>query len=333
MRASLGVLMLPIWKGVLDTLVKVMAERPVKVNAIQTFLVEMIYDISNKEKPQRPTYTINEDGKWVSPTYLPKKQSRMDMLFPDFARRLDVIFSKFVVNLEDYETAFELFKGNMSSKDPVFPLYFAYTLSQTSVYQVKEFLDYQQNEFDGEFDDFLEITLLKYRNLLVEDQFVMVENWRRRQQETQVGLMDEIKDDDNLEEWKRINGNLSQEEIKTFFSFLYTETNGEEEPFSTKEDIVELLKNGFVLPKEEPENKIKLNLEGKKNLTIVYYCAYELYRKHSGNRFEKDDIAKFFYWNFSNFSNTDLKGVKESIRNGKPNSMKFELFPKYLSED
>ena len=87
MRASLGVLMLPIWKGLLDSLVKVMAERPVKVNAIQTFLVEMIYDISNKEKPQRPTYTINEDGKRVSPTYLPKKQSRMDMLFPDFSRR------------------------------------------------------------------------------------------------------------------------------------------------------------------------------------------------------------------------------------------------------
>ena len=100
----------------------------------------------------------------------------------------------------------------------------------------------------------------------------MISNWMNKN-ESKPTTMDK---DDEFNDYYHISGLLSETEIETFFSFLYKENNGEKKPFLPKDDVIELLKNGFTLS-NSPNRRFKLALEGDKSLGIIYYSIHSLF--------------------------------------------------------
>ena len=57
----------------------------------------------------------------------------------------------------------------------------------------------------------------------------------------------------------RINGVMSDEEARRFFSFLYKETSSNGKPFVSKEEFDRVFRNGLTIPDEPLQKKYSFN--------------------------------------------------------------------------
>ena len=310
--------------------------RPMRVNFMQIMLVEMWFSISNTRHEPIPSYKII-DGKLQ--IYTKNKEERpkerLEMMLGDVGRKLHIMKEM----TQNYDAVVEqstaIFTGNMPSTDPLFGQYFALTFSQCSVYDVQEFLDYQKEQYHRDFNSFLSITLLKYKDLLTEEHIVLAQEWLSKsvqqavepQQAQQVQIETESVASDVLFKHTNtaINGKLSDKEIHRFFDFLHEQKTQNKQPFLSKEQVEQLKTIGLTLPNDEPSLRFTLNLTNRDYKTI-YTCFYELWKSHHfAKNGGKDAYAKFLKAYFTDFDKTQLATVQNSLQAELPTVIGFNI--------
>jgi len=98
---------------------------------------------------------------------------------------------------------------------------------------------------------------------------------------------------------KKIEGKMSIEEIKHFFSFLYNEKfeksdKYELNPILTKEDVDMIFSNGLVIPGKPTEKKLKLCIPPRFPKKVVDYAIFLLFDLNSFSHRDKKDYILFF---------------------------------------
>ena len=90
----------------------------------------------------------------------------------------------------------------------------------------------------------------------------------------------------------RINGVLSNTEIRRFLSFLYIETSSNGKPFITKEVFDIVFANGLLKPDVPLKEKYKINCSLNSPRNQIDYAIHLLMRIHKGGK--KAPYLKFF---------------------------------------
>ena len=167
-------LVYPKIKELLEELVRTVNEQPIKVNPMHVLLIEFIFDMSN-HKPLKHKFIDNKRQVESDEKTPYKRISLLD--YAEIQRHTENFFYIYTSMLTDEALSIHSYKiltENISSTDSRYPLYFAFTLSQCSVFKIKEFLDFQKSLFEGDFNDFLKITVLVYKNLFSEAQLTLL---------------------------------------------------------------------------------------------------------------------------------------------------------------
>ncbi|MCB9347614.1 MAG: hypothetical protein H6573_08885 [Lewinellaceae bacterium] len=288
-------------------------ENPFKINRFLAWMMEFVYAIENPNASREHLHTL------FQMVYRKHQLSSVNMVNGEAIKKGEVI---------DY---LKIFREEEPS-DENYAHYFAYTLRQISAQKVDLFLEEKKQGFDGDFLDFLEVLLIDFEDLIPEKIRVLALRWLENQEEEPNTLSEATMIDDGEPSpppgYVKIEGRLSTEQIRHFFSFLYRETNGcpSKEPFLSKEEVEALLKFGFCYPAAEPEKKpFELKLSGHKTMGIIYYALFQLLPYHKSTWAPKDyktHFALFLRHNFRNFEGAPKATIQNNIRGRKPKRMK-----------
>jgi hypothetical protein len=207
-------------------------------------------------------------------------------------------------------------------------LLFAFTLRQTAIADLYDFLDYNKTKYKGaNYFQFLRGILNEEENLFSVGQTETINEWIIENKAPKAKIITEEpieQDEDFGDNFSPIIGRLNKDEFAKFLSFLYRETNRDTEPFLSEAEVAKLVCNGLALPQEETK-QYELKISAKKTLKTIYHCFYMLYDKHNQNRNCKDDIAAYLKFNFTNFKNIEIANIKDSMRSEKPSTMRFNI--------
>jgi hypothetical protein len=98
----------------------------------------------------------------------------------------------------------------------------------------------------------------------------------------------------------RINGVMSDAEVRRFFSFLYKETSSNGKPFITKEVFDIVFRNGLTIPVEPLQKKYYFNCSLGSPKNQIDYAIHLFMQKHHGGK--KAPYLKFFGSYFIEYS-------------------------------
>ena len=98
----------------------------------------------------------------------------------------------------------------------------------------------------------------------------------------------------------RINGVLSDEDIRKLFSFLYLEPSSNGKPFISKEVFDIVFANGLVIPDMPLKKKYTINCSLSSPRNQIDYAIHLLMRNHKGGK--KAPYLKFFGSYFEQYS-------------------------------
>ena len=140
---------------------------------------------------------------------------------------------------------------------------------------------------------------------------------------------------------QKIEGNMSIDEIKHFFSFLYKEKieksgNYDFQPIITKEEVDMIFSNGLVIPEKPLEKKVKLCIPPRFPKKIIDLAIFKLFDLNSLSHRDKKDYLLFFanyiedYKNALN-SKTALESLAKNITGDKSPRDKI-IWDKYIPE-
>ena len=130
----------------------------------------------------------------------------------------------------------------------------------------------------------------------------------------------------------RINGVMSDAEVRRFFSFLYKETSSNGKPFISKEVFHIVFKNGLTIPDEPLQKKYSFNCSLGSPRNQIDYAIHLLMRIHKGGK--KAPYLKFFGSYFIEYSDAlvsprKLEMLASNISGVKSPRCKID-FDKYL---
>lgn len=130
----------------------------------------------------------------------------------------------------------------------------------------------------------------------------------------------------------RINGVMSDEEFRRFFSFLYKETSSNGKPFITKEVFDIVFRNGLTIPDKPLEKKYSFNCSLGSPKNQIDYAIHLFMQKHHGGK--KGPYLKFFGSYFKEYSDAlvsprKLEMLASNISGVKSPRCKID-FDKYL---
>lgn len=303
------------------------SKRPFRLALADIYTIEFLYDLENGHK-------LN-----MNP-YLEK------LFLRRFITRLPEIIN-YHLSLEKKPGANFFFLRSIlieEQEDQLdYPFVFAYTLRQTSVFDLPDFLNYHQRFYRKNYIQFLQFILADdpEHDVISLKQKKVCEDWITHQFsiEKKPNYLPELP---VPEGWVIVAGRLKEPAINQFFSFFFLETNGTTNgpTLLTKEETKQLLKYGLAYPQEEPVASDKFTLQFSKKLSkgVVQYMFYHLYDKHRPRDASKDykqHFALFLKHRFNNFENLDIETLKKSIRDRKPERLRrgfevMEYFPKLL---
>lgn len=141
------------------------------------------------------------------------------------------------------------------------------------------------------------------------------------------------------EGFKKIPGNLTDEQIAHFFSFLHEEKGNDGNPLLPKNDVNELLQHGFGFGNAPSGKYYTLNISPYQK-GLIQYCFHKLLESHEDKKQAdiRELILQFLIFNFEQFKPEDgrdyLEHHKTFSKNftwSKPKKMKFDIMP-YLSK-
>lgn len=302
---------------VIDTFLAYLSERPYKIGLWGVLLTELIKFDPNDNEEGKSRKNI---GKLIGELSRAKDKS-------DDAKALTVMSNDWSIVEQVTKKQLEI-----HSTEPSYYLFFAFTLRQTAIIHIPEFLSYYQAKHEGgDYFLFLRGVLNENEDLFSKSQIKTVKEWVKKYKNKQIiEITNNVVEEIPIIGFDPILGRLNKEKFATFLTFLCNENNGDTEPFLSKEIVKKLIENGLVLPKEGNEvTKYEIKDTAKKTLKTVYHCFYKLYDSHSNNRFCKEQIALYLKANFSNFDKLEVDSLKNSLKSVKPPSMTFEI-SKYL---
>jgi hypothetical protein len=130
----------------------------------------------------------------------------------------------------------------------------------------------------------------------------------------------------------RINGVMSDAEVRRFFSFLYKETSSNGKPFITKEVFDIVFKNGLTIPEVPLQKKYSFNCSLGSPRNQIDYAIHLFMQKHHGGK--KAPYLKFFGSYFIEYSDAlvsprKLEMLASNISGVKSPRCKID-FDKYL---
>lgn len=130
----------------------------------------------------------------------------------------------------------------------------------------------------------------------------------------------------------RINGVMSDEEARRFFSFLYKETSSNGKPFVSKEEFDRVFRNGLTIPDKPLEKKYSFNCSLGSPKNQIDYAIHLFMQKHHGGK--KAPYLKFFGSYFIEYSDAivsprKLEMLASNISGVKSPRCKID-FDKYL---
>jgi hypothetical protein len=301
-------------------LVKAITARPYKVNYFQLLIVELIYQLSDNHDIHGIRY---------------KRGIHIKNLVIDFLRRIQSDWHYFLesslqvsdLNLE----AKEFIEGqNIKLEDKMFPYYFAIALSQTSAYEINEFLSFQKGWYGEGFIDFIEDVLLINEDILNQAQIKIVRRWLEKNNPISPTASSSsnktISDDQNqlYEDWYPIHGNLDTIQINRFFDFLSDMKNSERKPFLSAKEVSVLKKIGLKYKKDNWQPTFALDIKPKERFKI-YSCFYSLWEKHSPvKNAGKEEYALYLKSHFTNF-NLKTKSVQDALEKEQVSKVGFDI--------
>ena len=109
----------------------------------------------------------------------------------------------------------------------------------------------------------------------------------------------------------KINGVLSDAEIRRFFSFLYLENSCNGKPFISKEVFDIIFRNGLVIPDSSLKEKYSINCSLSSPRNQIDYAIHLLMRIHKGGK--KAPYLKFFGSYFEQYSDALISPRKLEI--------------------
>ena len=162
---------------------------------------------------------------------------------------------------------------------------------------------------------------------------------------------DEIKqnkgDEIQIYEWEKyiderkglqLKTKFAQEEIKTFFSFLYKEKSVGGRPFLSKKQVEIIFKDGLTIPLHPLKEKYKLNIDNSYPKKLIDTGIYKFYIAHSPSNKEKKELILFlgsFIEDYSNVfeSQQALENQSKNIKNYTLTAKNKIAWSKYLPQD
>ena len=98
---------------------------------------------------------------------------------------------------------------------------------------------------------------------------------------------------------KKIEGKMSIDEIKHFFSFLYKKEFEKSKDFGfkpilTKEEVDLIFSNGLVIPAKPLESKVKLCIPPRFPKKVIDHAIYKFFYINSNSQRDKKDYVLFF---------------------------------------
>ncbi len=202
--------------------------------------------------------------------------------------------------------------------DDIFQVLFALKLIelQYSKINLKEFLDFQlYDNYNGnkETYSYLLIRLLEKDSIsyLLPSINVEIQQWMKAN-EISIDLnQDEIKTENEditnvlkVDHWEAkkntiMEGKMSIEEIRHFFSFLYKEkleksSKDEFKPILTKEEVDTIFSNGLIIPEKPLEKKFKLILPPRYPRKIVDFAIHKFFSLNTFSYNDKKVYVLFF---------------------------------------
>lgn len=313
-----------IYRGVLLEILHELRKIPFLVNPASVIAIEGVYFLENLEK-----FLENPD-EYAYFSTLTKKLERLQFFFIEAFMGL--------ADDAEIENLANKWADQMSQDDPDFDYYFAFTLRQMPPQKVRSFLITQAKFWHprASFLQFLKVVLIDYQDIIPQKNIILTKALideiydRAMKQQSQ-----QVNDTNNAGHYKtnleiindspfskppfealEIPGRLRPDIIRKFFSFLWIESNGAEEPFTKDEKLMEhLLKFGLQVPLKPLDKKFTLDLGGtKKSKKIIYHCFYQFYSKHAHNQAHKQYFAQFLLHTFSNFDDTRLPSIISNLR-------------------
>ena len=254
----------------------------------------------------RKTIKQEKDGYYEKYLRL-EEENKSNNLVPDFFKHIDdfydmdrsLNFSRAYVNDDNLQVLFGLKLIELDS----------------SKANIKEFLDFQlYDNYNGNkevYGYFLHRLMVNDSNYYllpsINDQ---IQQWIKVNK-VNIALTDneddvEIDNANNLmvDHWEakkkqKIEGKMSMEEIKHFFSFLYKEqfeksSNCEFKPILTKEEVDMIFSNGLVIPEKPLEKKVKLCTPPRFPKKVIDYAIYKFFDVNSYSHRDKKDYVLFF---------------------------------------
>jgi hypothetical protein len=340
----------PIVKKFADALLK----RPMSVNVMQTAIIEFCFGMSQKPKGAKPFSLKN--GEMVIKSFKLDNEDwfekRLSLILPDWGRKLSIIQRNVTTALltHDWNTldsyGENVFSENLSNKDPMFGSYFALSLSQCSIYNINEFLDYQKEAFEGDFIIFLEVSLMKYGYLIADSHIVMAQKWMKNQVHTQIQVSEPNTNQIAVKKkWEKIDGSyfrdnyfhsdmdLGKADVKKFLNFLCRESNNAGQPFLHENEVIELIGIGFKIPQSGiPTQKFTLNINSKE-IGKIYGCFHKLWQWAAiANNKGREFWCAYLHTYFTNFESTTVQLMLNSFRGKKPDYIGFQI-KNYLPDE
>jgi hypothetical protein len=242
---------------------------------------------------------------------------------------IDLISNPTIDTLDNYFLKLRPFIVT-NQKDIYFDLFLFITIRQTVPHELKQLLNYQKSIFKSDFKAYIKTYLPVHTAMINESHITIINDWLN--EEVQTDLISEIDFRPVFKDIPKSNitppegfrlipiGTKTQEDIKHFFSFLCSETNGDDKPFMSKEDVEEMLQFGFGIY-EKPRKYYEIGFQ--KDVGIIKYCFYNLYL-YLGS-ISKPEITLFLIQNFTDFKFMLDDNLINQIRGRKPQRIGFEI--------
>ena len=135
------------------------------------------------------------------------------------------------------------------------------------------------------------------------------------------------------EGFKKIKCYASKEQIIAYFSILSQELNpSNNKPYMCQNDVDELVRNNFVVFKDNPTGKIfELNLS-KRQKGVLRYFVYQFFLKYEMDQISnKMKYVHFLIWNFTLFNDDNPANLNKNMNSSnKPSPDKIIDINKYL---
>ncbi len=293
-------------KTTLINISKRIARRPFRVNCIDLCIIEILFALEN-------------DTELALEPYLQKLFHR------HFLEKLpDIYHHTFNANTFGVSLATSFLRKTFAETDqadPEYPLFFTYTLRQTSVFDITKFLSCKEKYYRGDFRQFLKNILLDddEQKLLSPRHKKACNEWLSATLNIRAKSVEFLPEKPVPDNWVIVEGKLKKEQFHQFISFLYLEKDGPNgSALLTKVETERLVRYGFAYPRVPIENdQLTLKASRKLPLGLVNYMFYKLYERHrplDANAKYKDHFALFLKRHFTNYKDLSLTAIKNNLR-------------------